>query len=355
MPEPSVESDAVDSDIAASLSARAAQAWSARSPDALARVMLAMSHAMRATVGKLPARRPHEFIGLLGKPTAEWLGGGAMEEVLLEDGRPSSYALDLIAEGGSEPDAELVQQLVGDARAAFATRADGEGEYRRFREFLVKHGTATKSEVLRALAAPGIALGKLFEPIAGVAIIRRENTQLFFPCPRCRWPMRCDESRVECSARRCRDAGARFKSSGSELIPMADVAAPSPITVEGRLQLHRAAWRYTLQPGLIEIDLAEQLRGIPGTEVSLWPQRDLYDLDIRNKGGHWKIDVKDWSSAAALASRLQKRPPPPEARIVVPDEHRTHLHILAERVASLRFQTVRELVHEVEQAGRREP
>src|SRR5947199_2505442 len=119
MPEPSLESAEVDSDTAAALSAKAAQAWSARSPGALARVMLAMSHVMRATAGKLRARRPHEFIDLLSKPTAEWLGG-ATDEVLLENGRPSSYALDLIAEGGSEPDAELVQQLVGDARASFA-------------------------------------------------------------------------------------------------------------------------------------------------------------------------------------------------------------------------------------------
>lgn len=354
MPEASLESAGVDSDIAAALSARAAQAWSARRPDALACVMLAMSHAMRATAGRLAARRPHEFIALLSKPTAEWLGV-ATDEVLLDGGRPSSYALDLIAEAGSEPDAELVQQLVGDARAAFATRADGEGEYRRFREFLVRRGTATRTEVVRALGAPAIDLGKLFEPIASIAIVRRDNAQVFFPCPRCHWPMRWDESRVECSARRCRDAGARFTSAGQELIPLANVAAPSAIPVEGRLQLHRAAWRYTLQPGLIEIDLAEHLRGIPGTEVVLWPQRDLYDLDIRNSGGHWKIDVKDWSSAAALASRLQKRPPPPEVRIVVPDEHRAHLHILAERVASLRFQTVCELVHEIEQARRREP
>lgn len=353
MPEASLESQ-VDSDIAAALSARAAQAWSAGSSDALARVMLAMSHAMRATAGKLPARRPHEFLDLLSKPIAEWLGG-ATDEVLLEAGQPSSYAMDLIAEGGSEPDAELVQQLVGDARASFATRADGEGEYRRFREFLVKHGTATKSEVLRALGPAGIALAKLFEPIAGIALVRRDTTQVFFPCPRCQWPMRCDESRVECSSRRCRDAGARFRSSEQELIPLANVAAPAAIPGEGRLQLHRAAWRYTLQPGLVEIDLAEQLRRISGTEVSLWPQRDLYDLDIRNSGGHWRIDVKDWSSAAALASRLQKRPPPAEVRIVVPDEHRAHLHVLSERVVSLRFQTVRELIHEVERAGRRAP
>jgi hypothetical protein len=314
--------------------------------------MVAMSHVMRASGGAVSARRPHEFIALLSKPTVEWLRG-APDEVLLEGGRPSSYALDLIAEGGSEPDAEFVQRLVGDARASFATRADGEGEYRRFREFLVKHGTATKSEVLRVLAASGIALGKLFEPIAGIAIVRRDNTQVFYPCPRCQWPMRSDESRVECSARRCRDAGARFKCSGQELIPLATVAAPAALPVEGRLQLHRAVWRYTLQPGLIEIELAEQLRGIPGTEVSLWPQRDLYDLDIRNSGGHWKIDVKDWSSAAALAARLQKRPPLPEVRIVVPDEHRAHLHVLGERVVSLRFQTVRELIHEVVRAGRR--
>src|SRR5712664_3313327 len=91
-------------DIALARCAQAAVAWSnpARRSEALPLLMAAMSTVARANHARPPAMRPHEFWRLLSTPASSWLPG-APAESLLENGRPSTYALDLICESGDDP------------------------------------------------------------------------------------------------------------------------------------------------------------------------------------------------------------------------------------------------------------
>src|SRR5205823_15100575 len=113
----------------------------------------------------------------------------SVEERLVEDERPSEYCLDSIAESGNDCEAELVQSRVGDARATFALRANGDDEYAAFRQFLIEHGICRKTDAIRAVAPSGLAPADLYEDIPPDHRFCRGD-ELCWPCPVCGWPMR---------------------------------------------------------------------------------------------------------------------------------------------------------------------
>ncbi len=64
-------------------------------------------------------------------------------------------------------------------------------------------------------------------------------------------------------------------------------------------------------PGLLELQLHNELAQIPGVEVSLWPLFDAVDLQITfSDGTIWAVDIKEWGSATALALRSNNSPIP---------------------------------------------
>jgi hypothetical protein len=129
------------------------------------------------------------------------------------------------------------------------------------------------------------------------------------------------------------------------------------LALEDRLRLRRGAWRYTLLPGLAELDLARRLEAVPGASVELWPQRDRYDLLIRLAGSEWRVDVKDWTDGGSLAESLRQRPVSGEAWIVVPDNRKHQVGLLEERCSQSgwRFATATSLLHLIESAARSKP
>jgi hypothetical protein len=112
------------------------------------------------------------------------------------------------------------------------------------------------------------------------------------------------------------------------------------------LRLHRGAWRYTLQPGLVELDLYTRLRRMPGVSVELWPELDNYDLRLRTRGSTWLVDVKDWSCAPALAKHFLRNDRTEILYVVLPNWRSDQLVVLKDRCQrlNLRFFTVKKFV-----------
>jgi REase associating with pPIWI_RE len=156
----------------------------------------------------------------------------------------------------------------------------------------------------------------------------------WFPCPICRWPMRLalrKNAGVVVGSARCRHAphaemGAAYlfrpptEASAPELLPEPSPARPTgresvlypdietlpeALPAAGHKALARGIWRYTTVPGLPELALRDRLveRGLT---VHLWPGLDAYDLLVeagpkRAKKKLFKVDIKDYTSAATLA------------------------------------------------------
>jgi len=100
------------------------------------------------------------------------------------------------------------------------------------------------------------------------------------------------------------------------------------------VRLKRGVWRYTVLPGLVELDLAARLRSIPEVTVTMWPQRDRYDLFVASGAHEWHVDVKDWSNQGTLANRLNSLDPETKITIVVPDRRKHQVPVLRERVTN---------------------
>jgi hypothetical protein len=257
-----------------------------------------------------------------------------IEECLAEGNEPSEYCCDTVAESGNDPEAEVVQNYVGDARGTFALRPNGDREYSEFRQFLIEHGCCRTIDAIRAIAPSGLALADLYEEIPISCRFRRGDNEFCLPCPICSWPMRGQEDSVECCWRICRSEGPRYRrtESTSRLTPLGRWDVPEPVLTDGRLRLRRVVWRYTLLPGLVELDLAARLRKLGKVAVEMWPQRDRYDLHVEANGWVWRVDVKDWSNPMALASSLSRSAPGHETVIVVPDRRKYQIPILRQRV-----------------------
>ncbi len=322
-----------DRDVAIVECARAAMAWydpRGAGSKKLAVVRRAMARAARAKGGALPARTLSEFLALLNRPVEEWLN--ASGGPLVEAGAVTELALDTIAEtGGADAEAEIVQARVGGTRATFAARDNGDEEYPMFRRFLVEHATATVDEAQAGLLAAGLAPPDLFEEIPPSCKEYIGAKEVFYPCPRCRWPMRSLESVIQCASNVCQSNGARYRKNRGGLSAMGAMDPPIPVPVNERLRLIRAVWRYTLQPGLVELDLGSRLGRIPGVKLLLWPERDRYDLHVQVGERVWMVDVKDWSSAAALADHLRRQITTKGLHIVVPEWRGDQVSLLRQR------------------------
>ena len=273
--------------------------------------------------------------------------------------RPASaFAEDLVSEsGGADAEAELVQSRVGGARRAFAVRPNGEAEYRLFRRFLVEHPVATEDKTLDGLLAAGLSPPDLYEPIPTSCLVPEARNPSYWPCPRCGWPMAIVEGSVRCASTQCHGAGARFVRTGAMLSALGAFEPPAAQLVAGRMRQRRGVWRYTLQPGLVELDLTRRLERLSGVRVDLWPDRDRYDLCVTRGDRIWAVDVKDWSSAAALADHFRRLGGSDDPLVVVVPDWRGHqVPILKDRCGGMNliFRTARQFVADVRAAVGRE-
>ena len=173
-----------------------------------------------------------------------------------------------------------------------------------------------------------VLLAELYQEVSSHAVTAVDGRDCFYPCPRCRWPMKVTETQVRCaSSSPCRQAGATFARSDDGLLALGKLPAPDPVPVAGWAALRQGVWRYTTLPGLEELDLERRLVKL-GADVELWPYVDRYDLDVRRGGQHWRVDVKDHASVPRLARHLADRPASESIWIVVPDSKRDQVPML---------------------------
>lgn len=353
--------DALDREKALTLAAVAATAWCIRGDAGARQGQQMIERVMSAASWVSRARRHHglpsvgvaEIVAAFSEPVGTWLPG-AGSFALIEDGQLTPICNDLADDAGSSPLAEVEQDVIRAAMNNLRGRVDEEAAYSAFRRFLVEHAHAELSDAAAALRQVDLDLPRVYQRIPVSAVTRMDGREVFFPCPRCRWPMHVRASAVSCHrSPTCLAAGARFDLSDGKLVGLSKLSPPSPVEPDGVAVLRPGIWRFTVLPGLEELALERRLREIGDVEVRLWPFVDAYDLDVRRGTYHWRIDVKDHSSVASLARHLNEHPVREPTWIVVPEVRRDQvprLQRLVDADAHYLFADAREMVRRVKGA-----
>lgn len=341
------------------LAATAATMWCARGADKSTGQRL-VEHLMLAATWASRARREAgmgpislaELVSGFEQPVERWLTGHH-PFALVEHGQPTLECQELAEDAGSSPLAEVEQKVIKVAMAHLAGREDGADAYATLRRFLVENATARRSIAAEALQRASLSLAELYQRIPESAVVSQGTERVFYPCPRCRWPMNVQGKMVACRSASCTAAGARFDRSEGHLVGLGKLTPCEPIPEAGMASLRPGIWRFTVLPGLEEIDLAARLAPISGVVVQLWPFVDAYDLDVRRGEHHWRIDVKDYRLAMTLARHLSSRPSREPTWIVVPDARSDQVRVLVQHVAGdagYQFASASEMVRRVKGA-----
>ncbi len=317
-----LEANQAVSDQALTLAAVAARVWCSDEPSGRFEALAtAASWVMRARMAAAwPPLGLDALVECFGQPVDAWLPGAPAVALLDEDNQPSLDCEELVDEMASAGLHELQQAIVPKVRANLTRRADGPARYVEFRRFLIENAHATDSEAFNLAMAVGAAPTDIYQRIPSGAIVTVGGEGAFFPCPRCRWPMRARPHLVACGGSLgCSRLGSRFhRQIDGALVPLGELPAPTPIPVDGRMSVLPGLWRFTTQPGLEELELQRRLELI-GAEVELWPDFDSYDLRVHRSSVTWKVDVKDHLRAAPLIRQLGSSPTPDTIWIVLPD------------------------------------
>ncbi|MBH8436235.1 hypothetical protein I8Q59_21220, partial [Acinetobacter baumannii] len=122
---------------------------------------------------------------------------------------------------------------------------------------------------------------------------------------------------MSCDSAWCRDKKSLFLRDGTKLVNRVNNSHLEGQDAQERLMLNPALWKFTLQPGLLELSLAHALTE-RGYEVELWPNVDRTDLRIRIGQSTQDIDAKVWVSAHELAKHIEQIPSHLPRWIVIP-------------------------------------
>lgn len=253
-----------------------------------------------------------------------------------------------------------VQSEQQERRAFEALRRLSAEDYVRARRLLVEAVSGEIGALRRSWERP--AELELYEPIEGQSwrLIRGH----WFPCPRCRWPMRVSLKRNLCDVRceaHARD-GYVYTSSGEldgrgapqlEAAGPRDAPAAIPAT-DDYLALKRDVWRYMTLPGLLELELEAEALAL-GATVEMWPHKDRYDLRISLRKNEWKIDAKAWASVMKLSEVLSERSPAePGLLIVIPNHQHAEREFLNTRIRKHGYRALTQsgLIKELRRAKR---
>ena len=342
----SLTNDRKAQELALSFCAKAAYAVAAKQPGKMQLVKIdkAMSHLFRLAPQDARITEAGTFIDFLEHPLPPWLDPS--ESVLIDDqGSPTDFCQSIIDESGHDPEAERTQRLIADSRTFFATLPDGDARYASFRKQLIQSGHADMLEATALAAKARIPQPDLFQAIPAT----RQHNGFFFPCPVCSWPMPiARDGTMACESLRCRQKGAVYHLRGNTVVPLAKAQAPRGIPSENMVQAKRGIWRYTIQPGLAELELEHKLTAIAGVSITMWPHLDSYDLHIQTGEKAWKVDVKDWSNPISLGNHVT-RSVSSDICIVIPNDRVSGLAILRESCPGHSLFTIRQFVQDVRQ------
>lgn len=337
MEDPISAPEALDREKALVLAAVAARAWCLRTSDDAAPGRQLVASLMEAAAWASRARRHRglapmtvaDLIEALALPASEWLPG-AGDFVLVEENQPTAVCLDFVDDAGGFALEEVEQGIIKTVMSNIGGRPDAAEVYTSFRKFLVEHAWASVADAARLCRTVGVDLARLFSEVPVDARVVVGETEYFFPCLRCGWPMALQGESLSCArSPSCIKAGARYRHLDGKLVALGRLEPPAPVVCSGNAALRPGLWRYTVLPGLEELSLQKRLLAIPEVEVELWPFIDAYDLDVRLRDHRWRVDVKDHVSPMRLARHLAERPAREPTWIVVPDERRDQVSVLA--------------------------
>lgn len=239
---------------------------------------------------------------------------------------------------------EQTQASVNRVKQACRLRSDGETHYRNFRLFLIANGVITPSQARDIFVPLNLSLNEFYQPIPP----HLHHNGLLYLCPECKWPMNAQRHQVSCDSAWCQDKKSLFVRDGSKLINRLDNSHLEGQHVEDRLMLKPPLWKFTLQPGLLEVALANALVA-KGFEVQLWPDVDRTDLRVRLGPIYQDIDAKVWVSAYELAKHIERIPPDKPRWIVIPDYQKPNIPLLRARSpAGVQVFTQRQCVREAQ-------
>lgn len=337
MEDPISAPEALDREKALVQAAVAARAWCLRSSDDASSGGQLVASLMEAAAWASRARRHRaletmtvaNLIEALTRPASEWLPG-AGDFILVEESQPTAVCIDFVDDAGGFALEEVEQGIIKTVMSNIGGRPNAAAVYTSFRRFLVEHAWAPVSDAALMSRTVGVDLARLFGEVPADARVVVSDAEFFFPCPRCSWPMALQGESLSCArSATCIKAGARYRHLDGKLVALSRSEPPAPVACSGNAALRPGLWRYTVLPGLEELSLQKRLLAIPEVEVELWPFIDAYDLDVRLRDHQWRVDVKDHVSPMRLARHLAERPAREPTWIVVPDERRDQVSVLA--------------------------
>lgn len=356
--------------IALGKTAEAARAWADSErgeailkKDALRKLMEAMSALSRVSLSVSQPTTPDEMIELLREPTQEWLGIGGKQSLLETYGSrlvTSRYAEQILDEAGITPELERAQSKIGEVRKRLRHEYEGasaeeqeaiQSTYCNFREGLITQVLWSFDEAYDLANSVGLVPPDLFTEIPSRAVVSISGQDGIYPCPVCGRAMRFNEAeeRLACASDRCLARGARFSWNGtSSPTPLGGKMTSFRATDDAEyFQVRRGIWLYTVLPGLVELDLRDQLSSL--ADVQLWPEVDAYDLHVERGNRSWRVDVKDWRRADLLLERLRTAEWEEEIWIVVPDDRDGQVQLLenSSLPRNYRFSTASDLVSSI--------
>jgi len=237
---------------------------------------------------------------------------------------------------------EDIQSIVKEVRDLCRVISNGDVLYRRFRRFLIEN------PVIDPVRAAGvfIPLGRDLNDFYEAYPEHLAHNGKLYQCPECRWPMNPQRREVQCDSAWCREKSCLYRWMHGRLTNVVTGQELEGEAAGKRCMLKSALWKYTLLPGLLELQLAERLSK-HGLDVTLWPDVDRSDLQIVLGGMKLDIDAKVWVSPRSLATYLESMGPSTMRWIVIPDYQQSHIPWLRSLCPGLQIFTQSECVKEL--------
>ncbi|MFA7894842.1 restriction endonuclease-related protein [Pseudomonas putida] len=237
---------------------------------------------------------------------------------------------------------EDIQSIVKEVRDLCRVISNGDVLYRRFRRFLIENPVIDPVRAAGIFIPLGRELKDFYEPLPEHLVHHGK----LYQCPECRWPMNPQRREVQCDSAWCREKSSLFRWMQGRLINVVSNQELEGEVAGKRHVLRSALWKYTLLPGLLELQLAERLSR-HGLDVTLWPDVDRSDLQISHGGMTLDIDAKVWVSPRALGTYLESMHPSTTRWIVIPDYQQSHVPWLRSLCPGLQIFTQRECIKEL--------
>lgn len=271
----------------------------------------------------LPLTSALELERRLSTPLESWLPESVRLDYtgpLLASDIPTQTCREMLLELDVHQLWEEIQSVVKEVRDLCRVLSNGDVLYRRFRQFLIENPVIETVQAAAALIPLGLKLDAFYEPIPEHLSVDGK----LYRCPECRWPMNPSRQEVQCDSAWCREKNSLYRWDNRSLINLVTSQALAGETAGKRYMLKSALWKYTLLPGLLELQLAQQLSE-HGLDVTLWPDVDRSDLRVVFGGIDLDIDAKVWISPRSLGRHLESMLPSTLRWIVTPDYQKAHI------------------------------